>query len=54
MSKKTQVFRDPANKQEDEWRVLWHGEVLAPSWNSRGAAQAYLTGLLRAHRNNQE
>ncbi len=40
-----QVFRDPANKTEEAWRVLFNGAVLPPSWNSKGAAQTHLNLL---------
>lgn len=40
-----QVFRDPANRSEEAWRVCWNGLVLPPSFGSKGAAQAHLDGL---------
>lgn len=43
---KNQVFRDPANKHEDEWRVAFNGQILRTSWQSKGAAQAHLNRLL--------
>lgn len=39
------VFRDPAEKQVDAWRVRFGGDVLAPSFQSRGAAEVYLAAL---------
>lgn len=42
-----QVFLDPANKTELAWRVCYNDEILAPSWNSKGAALAHLSRLQR-------
>ncbi len=36
-----EVFRDPAHKEYSVWRVRWDGRVCAPTWLSKGAAEAY-------------
>jgi hypothetical protein len=46
MDDNSEVIRDPAIKTEDSWRVIWHGRILTPEFNSKGAAEAHL-GLLR-------
>lgn len=42
------VFRDPADKECETWRVWFNGNVLSPCFNSRGAALAHLERLSRA------
>jgi hypothetical protein len=37
-----QVFRDPAVRDQDSFRVILNGKLLPHSWNSKGSAQ---TGL---------
>jgi hypothetical protein len=39
------VLRDFVNRGEEAYRVLWKGMLCTPSWNSFGAADAYLTAL---------
>jgi hypothetical protein len=39
---KDQVFRDPAVKDADSFRVVLNGKLLPHSWNSLGAAKAGL------------
>ncbi len=43
------VLRHPGI-QDPEWRVAFDGKVTAPSFNSRGAADAYATWLKRGKR----
>ena len=40
-----QVFRDPAVRDMDSFRVFWKGRLLPVDFNSKGAAAAYLDGL---------
>lgn len=40
-----QVFR-----LHDGWQVFWNGRVCSPTFNSKGAAAAYLSGLARGRR----
>jgi len=47
---KFQVFRDPAEKQAEVWRVIYEGKLTTPRFNSRGAAHAYLAILQRGQR----
>lgn len=39
---KDQVFLDPSEKQLVNWRVFYNGKITSPSFNSKGAAEAYL------------
>lgn len=32
------------------WRVLWKGKLLAPIFNSQGAAYAFLDGLYKGRK----
>jgi hypothetical protein len=45
-----QVFRDPAEKEREAWRVIYAGKLTTPRFNSRGAAHAYLALLQRGER----
>jgi hypothetical protein len=45
-----EVFRDPANKQQEEWRVRFENRITSPSFNSREAAAVYLSILTRGLR----
>lgn len=40
-----QVFRDPAEKLLESWRVLFNEKICSPTFNSKGAASAYLSLL---------
>lgn len=48
-----QVLRDPAEKQEECWRVVFNNRFTSPSFQSKGAAQVYLS-LLEAGRRKPE
>jgi hypothetical protein len=45
-----QVFRDPAEKDAQAWRVIYAGRLTTPTFNSRGAAIAYLSALQKGTR----
>lgn len=45
-----QVFRDPANRDEPAWRVVYASKIQRPTFNSRGAAYAFLSGLQKGTR----
>ena len=46
-----QVFRDPAERDVEAWRVFYDDKLLPTTWNSRGAAYAGLaTEQRRAQR----
>lgn len=42
MSDMGEVFLDPSSKQVPAWRARLDGEILPPTWNSKGAALAGL------------
>lgn len=42
-----QVFRDPAVKTEESWRVLFNGRITSPTFANKGAADGYMD-LLKA------
>jgi hypothetical protein len=46
----TTTFRDPAVKGEEAWRVQFKGRITSPSFNSQGAAEAYLDALKQGRR----
>ena len=45
-----QVFRDPAVKEFDSFRVTFGNRITSPSFNSKGAAAAYLDMLREGRR----
>lgn len=46
----SEVFRDPAVKGQDNFRVMFEGQLCSPDFNSKGAAAAYLEMLQRGDR----
>lgn len=46
---KNRLFRDPAVKDADAWRVLYNGRVVPGEFNSKGAARAHLDLLERGY-----
>jgi hypothetical protein len=44
------VIRDPSFRNGEAWRVIWNGLLTSPTFNSHGAAQAYLAMLIRGRR----
>lgn len=44
------VFRNPADKDSASWIVSFEGNIASPTFNSKGAAQAYLDMLERGQR----
>jgi fatty acid desaturase len=45
-----QVIRDPTEKCAEAWRVCFGGQLCSPTFNSRGAALAYLDSLRQGDR----
>lgn len=43
-------FRDPAAKGEESWRALFNGRITTPAFQSKGAADAYLSMLKQGTR----
>jgi hypothetical protein len=41
----SQIFRDPAVKDFDSFRVIFDNRLCSPNFNSKGAALAYLEQL---------
>jgi hypothetical protein len=47
---KSYSFRDPANRCEEVFRVKHMGQLQSATFNSKGAADAFLLGLMRGTR----
>lgn len=46
----TEVIRDPSVKQDEMWVVVVDGLLTSPTFNSKGAAEAYSDMLQRGQR----